>query len=161
MLRKTAGTVAAVRMQFAGASAQAQITGDTEMPGKINHLNGNDPAKWRTAWPCLPKSVWMNFIPASIWFTTATNSSWNTISRLRRRKTGCHCHPFRRSGQGFHQQPGELILTLGDAEIRQPKPVIYQMVGDARHEINGGYGWWTRAPSLLLSANMTNLAIGD
>ena len=34
---------------------------------------------------------------------------------------------------------GELVLNLGDREIRQPKPVIYQMVGGLRKVISGGY----------------------
>ena len=34
---------------------------------------------------------------------------------------------------------GELVLNLGDSEIRQPKPVIYQTVNGARKEISGGY----------------------
>ena len=34
---------------------------------------------------------------------------------------------------------GELVLNLGGGEIRQPKPVIYQMVNGARQEISGGY----------------------
>ena len=47
-LRKTDAESVAVRMQFVGANPQAQIHGDAELPGKINYLTGNDPARWRT-----------------------------------------------------------------------------------------------------------------
>src|SRR6185436_20175307 len=34
---------------------------------------------------------------------------------------------------------GDLVLKLGDAELRQPTPVIYQEVNGARKNIRGGY----------------------
>ena len=34
---------------------------------------------------------------------------------------------------------GELVLTLGKDEIRQPAPLIYQLAGSGRKEISGGY----------------------
>jgi len=48
VLRKSTAESAAVRMQFVGANAQAPVSGDAELPGKINYLTGNDSAQWRT-----------------------------------------------------------------------------------------------------------------
>jgi hypothetical protein len=48
--------------------------------------------------------------------------------------------------------PGELVLNLGDGEIRQPKPVIYQMADGARQEISGGYK--------LVDAHTVGFAVG-
>ena len=48
---------------------------------------------------------------------------------------------------------GELVLNLGDSEIRQPKPVIYQTADGARREISGGYK--------ILDAHTVAFAIGD
>jgi beta propeller repeat protein len=39
-----------VRVQFLGA-APAAVTGGAELPGKVNYLLGNDPARWRTNLP--------------------------------------------------------------------------------------------------------------
>ena len=41
-LRRTAGGMATVRMQFVGANSQAAVCGDTELPGKVNYLIGSD-----------------------------------------------------------------------------------------------------------------------
>ena len=140
MLRKTAGTVAAVRMQFAGASAQAQITGDTEMPGKINHLNGNDPAKWRTGLAMFAKVRVDELYPGVnlVYYGNQQQLEYDFTVAPGAKPDAIAIH-FDGVDKVSISKPGELILTLGDAEIRQPKPVIYQMVGDARHEINGGY----------------------
>ncbi len=139
VLRKTAGA-AAVRMQFAGASAQAQISGDTELPGKINYLIGNDAAQWRTGvamfakvrvgelYPGVNLVYYGNQQQLECDFTVAPGAKPDAIA--------IHFDGVDKVAIG---QQGELILTLGDAEIRQPKPVIYQIVGGARHEINGGY----------------------
>ena len=45
----------AVQMQFIGASPQARIHGDEELPGKINYLTGNNPAQWRSGVPIFAK----------------------------------------------------------------------------------------------------------
>lgn len=37
----------AVRMSLAGASANPQIAGVDELPGKVNYLTGSDPASWK------------------------------------------------------------------------------------------------------------------
>ncbi len=47
-LGKTGVKPAEVRMNFVGANPGAQMSGDTELPGKINYLIGNDPAQWHT-----------------------------------------------------------------------------------------------------------------
>jgi hypothetical protein len=140
VLRKTAGTMASVRMQFAGASAQAQISGDTELPGKINYLTGNDPAQWRTGvatfakvrvgelYPGVNLVYYGNQQQLEYDFTVAPGATPDAIA--------IHFDGVDKIAVNVK---GELILTLGDAEICQPKPVIYQTVGGARHEINGGY----------------------
>jgi hypothetical protein len=127
-------------MQFAGASAQAQISGDTELNGKINHLTGNDPAQWHTGvamfakvrvselYPGVNLVYYGNQQQLEYDFTIAPGAKPDAIA-------------IRFDGVDTiaANAKGELVLTLGDAEIRQPKPVLYQMVGGARHEINGGY----------------------
>jgi hypothetical protein len=139
-LRKTAGNMAAVRMEFAGASAQAQMSGDTELPGKINYLTGNDPAQWHTGvamfakvrvgelYPGVNLVYYGNQQQLEYDFTVAPGAKPDVIA----------IH-FGGVDKVSISKQGELILTLGDAEIRQPKPVIYQTVSGARHEIIGGY----------------------
>ena len=34
---------------------------------------------------------------------------------------------------------GELVLRLGETELRQHRPVIYQLIKGVRHEVTGGY----------------------
>jgi hypothetical protein len=139
-LRKTAGTMAAVRMQFAGASAQAQISGDTELPGKINYLIGNDAAQWHTGVATFAKVRVGELYPGVnlVYYGNQQQLEYDFTVAPGAKPDAIAIH-FDGVDKIAVNAKGELILTLGDAEIRQPKPVIYQTVGGARHEINGGY----------------------
>ena len=140
VLRKTAGAVAAVRMQFAGASAQAQISGDTALPGKINYLTGNDPAQWRTGVATFAKVRVGELYPGInlVYYGNQQQLEYDFTVAPGAKPDAIAIH-FDGVDKVAISKQGELVLTLGDAEIRQPKPVIYQTVGGARHEINGGY----------------------
>jgi hypothetical protein len=45
------GGAGVVRLQFLGANPAAPITGDTLLPGTVNVLRGNDPARWQIGLP--------------------------------------------------------------------------------------------------------------
>ena len=127
-------------MRFVGANPSAQIRGDAELSGKINYLVGNDPAQWRSGIPTFAK-VGVDEIYPGIGlvyygnqrqleydFTIAPGANPNAIA-IR----------FDGADKISVNAQGELILTLRDGEIRQPKPVIYQTVGGVRKAISGGY----------------------
>ena len=71
-------------MQFVAANPAAKVTGEEELPGKINYLIGKDPSKWRTGVATYAKVRYEQVYPGSTWFTTATNGNWNTILWSRR-----------------------------------------------------------------------------
>ena len=118
----------------------AQIHGDAELSGKINYLVGNDPAQWRSGistfakvgvdeiYPGIGLVYYGNQQQLEYDFTIAPGANPNAIA----------IH-FDGADKISVNAQGELVLTLGDGEIRQPKPVIYQTVGGARKEISGGY----------------------
>jgi hypothetical protein len=129
-----------VRMQFVGADPQAQILGDEELPGKINYLIGNDPAQWHAnvatfarvkveqLHPGISLVYYGNQQQLEYDFTIAPGADPSVIT----------IH-FDGVDKVSISAQGELVLTLGDDEIRQPRPEIYQWDGGARKEISGGY----------------------
>ena len=158
VLRKTttpgAFSARAVRMQFIGADSSAQISGAEELPGKINYLIGNKPAGWQTG-----VATYARVRVADIYsgvnliyygnqrqleydFTVAPGANPGVIA-IR----------FYGADDISIGSAGELTLKLGESEIRQPKPVIYQTVGGARREISGGYK--------ILDARTIAFAVGD
>ena len=49
--RNTTFRSRSVGLKFIGANPKATVTGDGALPGEINYLIGNDPAKWQTGVP--------------------------------------------------------------------------------------------------------------
>jgi Beta-propeller repeat len=130
----------ALQMQFIGANPQAQICGDSGLPGKINYFIGNDPAQWRSSVPTFAKVRVAEIYPGinlvyygnqrqlEYDFTIAAGANPNSIA----------IH-FDGADTISVNAQGELVLKLGGSEILQPKPLIYQTVDGARREIGGGY----------------------
>jgi len=131
---------AEVRMDFAGSSPGAQMSGDTGLPGKVNYLLGNDPAVWRTGVPTFARVRVGQLYPGVTLvyygnqrqleydFTLAPGTDPDVIK--------IHFAGMDKISIGGR---GELILALGQDEIRQRAPVIYQTVAGLRQAVDGGY----------------------
>lgn len=128
-----------VSMKFVGADPEARLAGTGEMQGKLNYLTGNDPARWRSQ-----VSIYSGVSVASLYpgidliyyatqhqleydFTVAPDAD---ASALRLRFDGL---------DKLTTRDGELVLQVGETELRQHRPVIYQLINGVRHEVTGGY----------------------
>jgi hypothetical protein len=143
-----------VRMQFVGANDRAQISGTEELSGKINYLVGNNPARWQTGvatfakvrvgeiYPGVNLTYYGNQRQLEYDFTVAPGAD-PVVVAIR----------FDGADKIFISPAGELVLNLDDREIRQPKPVIYQIAGNSRKEISGGYK--------IVDAHTVAFAVGD
>ena len=129
-----------VRLEFLGANPGAEIAGEGEQPGRVNYFLGNDVAKWRTGVPLYSRVRVRDMYPGisllhygnqqhlEYDFEVAPGADPSAIAL---RFSGA-------DGLALDAR-GDLILSLGEDVIRQPKPVIYQQVGKQRKEIPGGY----------------------
>jgi len=140
MLHKTAAEPATVRMQFIGANAQAQISGDTELPGKINYLVGNDPAQWRTGVATFARVRVGEIYPGVnlVYYGNQQQLEYDFMVAPGANPGAIAIH-FAGVDKISVNTRGELILSLAGSEIRQPKPMIYQTIGGTRKEVEGGY----------------------
>lgn len=140
ILCKSGAQSSAMQMRFIGANSSAQIRGDAELSGKINYLVGNDSAQWRSGisifgkvsvdeiYPGIGLVYYGNQQRLEYDFTIAPGANPNAI-QIR----------FDGVDKISVNAQGELVLTLRDGEILQPKPVIYQTVDGAHKTISGGY----------------------
>lgn len=133
-------TARAVRMQFAGANDHAIISGAEESSGEINYLIGRKPARWQTGlatfarvsvgglYPGINLDYYGNQRQLEYDLTIAPGANPDVIAMR-----------FSGADKISVNPKGDLVLKLGDGEIRQPRPVIYQVVNGARKPISGGY----------------------
>lgn len=130
----------ALQLRFIGADPLAQIYGDSEMPGKINYLIGNDSSKWQTGIPTYAKVHVTGIYPGVdlVYYGNQRQIEYDF-------SVGPNANPdaitirFTGADKISLNENGDLILNLGDKEIRQPKPIIYQRAGSGRVDIAGGY----------------------
>jgi len=139
-LRKTSGETAAASMAFVGANPSATISGVTELAGKVNYFLGNDPAKWQSGVPIYSKVRVEDIYPGvnvvyygngrqlEYDFDLAAGVDPKTIA-IR----------FDGAENISVNSQGELVVNLNGGQIIQHSPVIYQMAGQSRREITGGY----------------------
>jgi hypothetical protein len=129
-----------VRMSFTAANPDASISGAGKLDGKVNYLIGNDPARWRAGvpmfaqvkvealYPGVDVVYYANHEQLEYDFTIAPKADAAAIA-LR----------FEGVDRLSINPQGELVIGLGDAQLRQHRPRIYQIVQGTRKEISGGY----------------------
>jgi len=143
----------ALRMEFAGANPRARASGEGLMPGKINYLVGNDPARWRTGLETYARLRVEELYPG------VTLVYYGNQRRLEYDFTlapGVDAGVIEMRFEGVDRlrldEGGDLALGVGAEELRQPRPVLYQEAGGQRRRVPGGY--------VLKDARTVSLAAG-
>ena len=129
-----------LRMRLVGADAGARAAGAGELEGKVNYLVGDDPSKWRTGvetfgsvsyagvYPGVDLVYYGNQRQLEYDFRVAPGADPRAVS-LR----------FEGADKVELDAAGDLLLSMGEAVVRQPKPFVYQEVAGARRAVEGGY----------------------
>jgi len=120
---------AVLRMRLVGANASAAVTGADELPGKSNYFVGNDPKKWRTNVANYAKVKYAGVYPGvdllyygnqsrqlEYDFVVAPGADPN---RIKLRLAGA-------DGMRVDAASGDLMIKVGDDEVRFHKPAVYQ-----------------------------------
>ncbi len=135
-----ARTHSVINVQFINANPSPQIEGMDELPGKSNYLIGSDPKTWRTdipnyakvryreVWPGVDAVFYGNQQRLEYDFVIAPGANPRTVKLL-----------FDGTKKIRMDAGGDLILRLGEGELRQRKPVVYQEVNGQKRMINGRY----------------------
>jgi len=123
---------AAVRLAFAGANPASTLTAENALPGVVNYLVGNDPARWHTNVPTSGKVRYRDLYPGidlTVYGTDAHGLEYDAIV-----SPGTNPSAFALEITGtdtvtLDAATGELVLTTTAGEVRQHAPVAYQEAG--------------------------------
>jgi hypothetical protein len=133
-------TNAVLRMKLRNANPAAKMIGFDELPGTSNYFIGNDPAKWRTNVPNYAKVKYEGIYSGIdlVYYGNQRQLEYDFIvapgadpNRIKFDVRGAK--RIRRDAQG------DLVLKMGEGEIRWHKPVVYQEKNGARQEIAANY----------------------
>ncbi len=130
-------TPAVLRMRLAGANPAVQVSGVEELPGKSNYFIGNDPKKWRTNVPNYAQVAYKNVYPGVdlIYYGNQLQLEYDFVVA-----PGADPNAIKLSFQGarrirMDEGSGDLVLDVGEGEIRLRRPAIYQTDFDVRRSI--------------------------
>jgi hypothetical protein len=130
---------AALRMVLVGAETATPETSD-ELTGKVNYFVGNDPAGWRTNVPMVGRVNYRGVYPG---IDLSYYGNQRQLEYDFRIAPGADPATVRLQFDGADKVEidagGDLLLTLGERTVRQPKPFIYQEKSGKKRPVEGGY----------------------
>ena len=129
-----------IRMNLIGANPDARLQPQGAVSGSVNYLIGNDPKEWRrnvqryqrinatSVYPGIDLVYYGNQDRLEFDFNVAPQAHPELIT-LR----------YDGADKITITKKGELVIDLGDQQVRQPAPEIYQVIDDQRRTVSGGY----------------------
>ncbi|MGO8929818.1 MAG: SBBP repeat-containing protein [Limisphaerales bacterium] len=132
--------VRTLSFQFVGGNPQAVMTGLDSLSGKINYILGDDPASWRTEVPAFDRVRVAEVYPGVdlVYYGNEQKLEYDLIVAPGA-DAGAVCLRVTGADRLELDAQGDLVLSVGAAQLRQHKPVLHQIIGGARKEVTGGY----------------------
>ncbi len=117
----------AVRLKFVGADRDAIVVGEMPLEGRVNYMTGGDPAAWRTDIETYSRvrytDVWRGV--DMVYYGNQGELEYDFVAA-----PGGDVGAIRLSIEGADgtsvDAAGDLVLRLGDRELRQRRPSVYQ-----------------------------------
>ena len=131
-----------MRMKLLGSRSDADISGEEVLPGKLNYLLGNKPAKWRANLPTYRKVNYENIYPGIdlVYYGTQRDLEYDFHV-----SPGADPNVINLGFTGVERvkidsTTGELVIELASGKlIRQHRPILYQDVDGVRQTVTGHF----------------------
>jgi len=142
-----------VGIKLLAANPAPRVEGLGEQQGESNYFIGNDPAKWRTHVPHYSRVRYRNVYRGVdlVYYGNQQQIEHDFVVA-----PGADPRQIRFAVRGADRveldNRGELVIHLGNGEMRLRKPRIYQEEGEVRKEVLGGY--------TLTAGNLVGFALG-
>ncbi len=121
-----------LRFRLAGAKPNAEVSGQDELPGKVNYFIGNDPKKWRTNVPTYAKVKYRNVYPGIDLVYYGNGSAGGQLEYDFMVAPGADADAIALDVRAVREPPlridasGDLVIPAKGGEVRFHKPVVYQ-----------------------------------
>src|SRR6266480_7805373 len=139
-LQDRQGDGAVRRFKVAGASEHAPIDARDQLTGKSNYFIGNDPTKWRTNIPMFSQVRYAGVYPGVdlVYHGNQRQLEYDFVVA-----PGAHPRAITLNCEGADKidinRDGDLVLRVAEKEVLFRKPLVYQEINGARHEVAARY----------------------
>jgi hypothetical protein len=129
-----------LQMQLLGTAMTPVISGIDPLEGKVNYLKGNEKDKWLTNVPTYAKVKYQNVYEGIdlVYYGNQEQLEYDFVVA-----PGANPNNIALSYTGADKieinSEGTLVLHLGDGQLQMQKPLVYQVLDEVRHEVNGRY----------------------
>ncbi len=122
-----------LRMDLENANRQAQITGESPLPGKANYIPTNNPRTWVTDVPTYSRVHYSSVYPGVdvVFYGAANRLEYDFLvqpgadpAQIRMQLSGANSANI--------NNDGDLVLPIGKGDLRFLKPLVYQLSGDGK-----------------------------
>jgi hypothetical protein len=119
-----------VRMRLMGGKARGGIVGLDELPGRSNYFIGNDRKKWRTNVPSYAQVKYEGVYPGVdlVYYGNQRQLEYDFVVAPGADPNQIKLGFAGADGMRVDAASGDLVLKVGDDEVRLHKPAVYQPV---------------------------------
>jgi hypothetical protein len=145
----SSGTTDWIRLHLLGMNTRTELLPREELPAKVNYFVGSDPARWHTNVPTYRKVIHHNVYSGidlvyhldgktlEFDFQVAPGADPSVI-RLEAESSD---RQGMRLGRIRHTPSGDLIVRLGDGELRVRRPRAFQLNGGSPQPVPGDFAF--------------------
>lgn len=127
-----------LRMRLDGANTQPQVEGRDELAGKSNYIIGSDSAQWQHGVNNYARVAYHEIYPGidMVYYGQQQQLEYDFIVAPQADTQAIRL-AFKGASKVMIDKQGDLHLKLGDKELVQPAPFIYQEMNGERKQIAG------------------------
>jgi uncharacterized repeat protein (TIGR01451 family) len=131
---------AILRVKLVGANRQTRVVGGEKLPGTVNYLLGDDPARWHRNIPTYARVTYAGIYPGVdlIYHGTHGRLEYDFVLAPGANPGAIALHVEGAQGLAVSAD-GDLILAVPGGELRMHKPYVYQDVDGRRRAVDAGY----------------------
>jgi len=137
---RSTGAISVVRTKLIGSRADADISGLEELPGKTNYLIGNDPSQWKVGLSSFARVKHTDVYPG---IDVVYYGNQGQLEQDYVVAPGGDPKTIKLSFDGVRRvrvdNNGDLVLSVKEGELRQSKPIAYQVIDGRKREIASRY----------------------
>ncbi|MGH9571122.1 MAG: SBBP repeat-containing protein, partial [Candidatus Angelobacter sp.] len=132
--------ISALRLKWVGANPNPQIVAEQPLPGRINYLIGRDPARWHTGIHTFARVRYRGLYPGvdAVYYGTEGKIEYDLVLSPGA-SLGKVSLAFNGPKSKTLAENGDLVLGLGNGEVRQLRPVAYQHMNGTRRLLAAHY----------------------